>query len=204
MKSRFPVQVNKAFQSGAALVVALVFLIAMTLIGLASIGDNQLQQRMTYGSAESNLAFQAAETALSAGENWISRQANRPDPDCVRPCNTSNSVWNGDPNLDTTISPEVIMANIRNRTWWTNQGRKFGFDFTDAGAVALPSQEIPWLNSSNQPRYVIEQFRDAYAPPTAGFPQNAPQIWYYQITARGQGNLPNQTAIVQSIVAREY
>ena len=55
-------------QSGAALIVALIFLVALTVLGVAALDGNTLQQRMTFGLTENVKSFQAAESALAVGE----------------------------------------------------------------------------------------------------------------------------------------
>ena len=54
-------------QRGIALVVALVLLIAVTLVGLASIRGTSLQETMTANLNDRDIALQAAEAALRAG-----------------------------------------------------------------------------------------------------------------------------------------
>lgn len=58
-------------QHGTALVVALVFLLLMTLIGVTAMQTTTLQERMAGNERDRNLAFQAAEAALRAGEEWV-------------------------------------------------------------------------------------------------------------------------------------
>lgn len=55
-------------QQGAALIVALIFLVVITLLGLSSIRTAVQEERMTSNYLDRNLAFQAAEAALRAGE----------------------------------------------------------------------------------------------------------------------------------------
>lgn len=55
-------------QQGSALIIALVFLVVITLLGLSSIRTAIQEERMTSNYRDHNLAFQAAEAALRAGE----------------------------------------------------------------------------------------------------------------------------------------
>ncbi len=59
-------------QRGVALVVALVFLLAMTAIGVSSFVGSTLQERMVNSGRQSDLATQAAISAVRAGEAWLS------------------------------------------------------------------------------------------------------------------------------------
>ena len=65
MNSR-PVIPCKA-QRGAVLVLCLVMLLALTFIGVASMSNSTLQERIVGGARDNNLAFQAAESALLFG-----------------------------------------------------------------------------------------------------------------------------------------
>jgi len=64
-------------ERGAALVVALVFLLIMTVLGVTSMSSTTLQERMAGNLRDNNLAFQAAEAALRNGEDLL-RQATLP------------------------------------------------------------------------------------------------------------------------------
>lgn len=55
-------------EQGAALIVALLLLLIMTILGLSSIRTTVMEEKMTAASYDRSLAFQAAEAALRAGE----------------------------------------------------------------------------------------------------------------------------------------
>ncbi|MBN2871837.1 MAG: hypothetical protein JXJ30_02860 [Halothiobacillaceae bacterium] len=69
-------------QSGIALVIALILLLAITLIGLASIRGTTLQEKMSANLQDRDLAFQAAEAALRAGEEEIATNTSGSWRDC--------------------------------------------------------------------------------------------------------------------------
>jgi type IV pilus assembly protein PilX len=58
-------------QRGVALVVTLVFLLLLTILSTSALRDTTLQERMAGNLRDSNLALQAAEAALRAGESWV-------------------------------------------------------------------------------------------------------------------------------------
>src|SRR3546814_12468600 len=62
---------QKHMQNGSALIISLVFLLILTMIGIASIQDSTLQERMAGNERDKNLAFQAAEAALRVGEDHL-------------------------------------------------------------------------------------------------------------------------------------
>ena len=79
-------------EHGVALVVALVLLIAVTLVGLAGIRGTTLQEKMAGNYSSRETAFQAAEASLRLGSDefigsqetyWMNLIANNPDDlDC--------------------------------------------------------------------------------------------------------------------------
>ncbi len=93
-------------QRGATLIVALVFLFILTILGIASMGSNTLEQRMAANTKDQNVAFQAAESALRVGELQIASYANLP----VASSTGSTGVW-------TFGSP-----NVTNLQWWASNG----------------------------------------------------------------------------------
>lgn len=59
-------------QQGSVLIIALIMLLLLTMIGLASMRDTSLQEAMAGNTRDSNLALQAAEAALRKGESAAS------------------------------------------------------------------------------------------------------------------------------------
>jgi type IV pilus assembly protein PilX len=62
---------SHGLQRGAALIVAMVMLLAMTLLGVTAVRNSTLQERMAGNLRDSNLSFQAAERALREGESFV-------------------------------------------------------------------------------------------------------------------------------------
>lgn len=60
-------------QGGAALVVGLILLVVVTLMGISAMRDTTLEEKMAGNLRDSNLAFQASETALRHCENIVER-----------------------------------------------------------------------------------------------------------------------------------
>ncbi|NOS73875.1 MAG: hypothetical protein HOP36_04915, partial [Methyloglobulus sp.] len=55
-------------QSGVVLIISLIMLLLLTLVGLTGMQNIGLEEKMAGNMRDSNLAFQAAESALVAGE----------------------------------------------------------------------------------------------------------------------------------------
>lgn len=62
-------------QTGSALIISLLFLLIMTILGVAGIQTTSMQERMSGNMRDRIMAFQASEAALRAGENYIRSNA---------------------------------------------------------------------------------------------------------------------------------
>ena len=87
---------NRSKQQGAALFVSLIFLLILTVLGIASMNDTIMQGKMAAAIQDGNVALQGAETAVRDAEQFIETivsvgaeftnsngkydQANAPDP----------------------------------------------------------------------------------------------------------------------------
>ncbi len=63
-------------QGGAILITALIILVVLTLLGLAGMNNSILEQRMAGNTRQAQIAFEAAESALKAGEVWLTTAGN--------------------------------------------------------------------------------------------------------------------------------
>jgi len=57
---------------------ALVFLLLLTIIGITALNTTALEEKMANNVKDRNLAFQAAESALTLGESWLYAQIGKP------------------------------------------------------------------------------------------------------------------------------
>lgn len=71
----FDMRLPARSQQGMALIVALVFLLLLTLIGLNSMQNATLQERMSSSVQFRNQSFQQAEAALRVGETAVSKSS---------------------------------------------------------------------------------------------------------------------------------
>jgi len=79
MKVNYPVNRGvPARQRGAVLFVALIFLILLTLLGLAASGNSILQERMTGGVRNRQLALMGAESGARGANRRCSRRRRVP------------------------------------------------------------------------------------------------------------------------------
>ncbi len=179
-------------QRGIALVMALVFLLLLTLIGIAALGTTSLEEKMAHNVKDRNLAFQAAESALIVAENWIYTQIGKP----VFP---NNPIGLYTPvTSDTDADP-----NWKDATWSTNN------------VVTYPSTPGQTVSGSlgkiqNQPKYIIEDMGEieesggslTFATDYKGSKKGATTV--LRITARGTGGTNAAVVMVQSTYSRPF
>ena len=177
-------------QSGAALIIGLVLLIAMTIIGIGALTTTSLEYRMAGNMGDKNLAFNAAETAGRAMQRIINTQHIAPivEPNC---------------NNTTTSDNSLCIVRKQAGSWWQNMGHS---DW--ASNTTEISESIAHVDS--QPRVLVEQLRVDPAGEggggdlVMGFDPSLGGTVYYRITSRGTGRSDSSQAIVQQVVAKEF
>lgn len=174
-------------QSGAALVISLVFLLILTLLGVGALNTTVLQEKMAGNTKEKNTAFQAAESALIAGENWIFQQVSKP----IFPSNASGLYL-------ASTSGTSVLASVD----WSGTANLVVYPNTPSGTV---SGALSWVGT--QPKYIIEDLGEV---PEAGGSKVLPGAYkgkgdtVMRITSSGTGGTNAAQAIVQSNYARAF
>jgi type IV pilus assembly protein PilX len=147
-------------QSGAALIVALIFLLLMTMLGTSAMRTATMQERMAGNMRDSNLGFQGAEAALRAAEEFL---------------------------LDTDVLPEfndqdgLYQINSPARPDWSSYVTSDGNGF-----ITYPDA-VPGV--AEAPKYYIERLssiRPAGTNTETGTPVQ--EFFYFRVTAVGYGS----------------
>lgn len=128
-------------EQGAVLIVALIMLLIMTLIGVSSMQGSTFQERMTANAKDKFTSQLAAESALRAGEQFLSTQ------DVSTLANVSDLVNNQDAMYSfraiNASNPAIaIVIDVEDDTAWNNGNS------VETSAVSL--------GLSQSPRYLIE------------------------------------------------
>jgi type IV pilus assembly protein PilX len=104
-------------QNGSVLVICLIMLLALTFIGLSSMTNSTMQERIVGGARDQNVAFQAAEAALRVGEElaqgMIASIAAYPDlrPADAATCEIKASDWQAPAGLKQNPSAPTCVVN---------------------------------------------------------------------------------------------
>lgn len=186
-------------QRGAVLIVALMFLVLLTIIGVSGISSTTVEERMAGNVRDREAAFQAAESALRDAEidleTSIGGTGNRDTtvwavgvaaPTVAVSCGaafTTGVCTNG---------PAVVPAGdyrtqiVTAAGWdWTSTTKTVAYA-TFTGAKTIP-------NVFRQPRYVIEYL------PEKDDASTSPTTRYFRISARGWGANQNTAVTLQSV-----
>ena len=179
-----------AKERGTVLIVGLLMLLVMTVLGVASMGNTVLQERMANNNRQQQIAFQAAEAALRAAESYLA--------------NTVNSVTALTVNFNSAAPLTGLYAQ---RPPWTGMATRpvpAGFDiYNDNDWLAAGNTvEVATVASViRRPRYIIE-YVGRVGPPPNDYSGKKPDTRQYgfRITAIGwgEGAVPNSRYLLQS------
>lgn len=163
-------------QRGAVLITALVLLVVLTLLGLASMQNTILEERMAGNYRDRQIAFEAAEAALRAGEQRIA---------------------------DTAVFNALVWDSEGADTDHAYEGDGTLDPFTAAGEELTDATVT--TETVNPPVHLVERLPEIDMPESSlvkGFPEQPPKIRYYRTTARGQGKTTATEVVLQSTYFR--
>lgn len=170
MKSYFPIGYRQQ-ESGAVLIVALVMVLLISIVALSGMRSSNLQEAMAGNMRDKNLAFQAAETGLVAGEALVDYRVTPPDCLGVTTCLPGRS------------GSEAIMYLDKDEFIATS--RESGMDLSDVGI-----EEVP--------RFIIEELSPV-ALPGSSLEKGSPfTLLPYRVTSRGTGLGTDSWVILQT------
>ena len=183
--SRLPCYRLKA-QAGMVLLLCLIFLAALTLLGLSASAEAILQNQLTANLQETERAKQSALSALSWAENWLLGL----DGTAPVPCNTTCDGLKVHVPGDLPVNPE-----FKDLSWWLDQGHEAGIDPLTGNLISKIAG-----GSIRPPVWIIEAIHEI--PPTESGSTDL-QVWY-RILARGNGRTDAGISVVESIIVRSW
>ncbi|MGB8634544.1 MAG: pilus assembly protein [Rhodanobacteraceae bacterium] len=202
-------------QRGAVLLVALIFLLLLTILALSSSGSSLLQEKMVGAVRNQQLAEFGAETALRGAEARLWTASETKDP-FIRNCSGSGSIKdvNGNAVLQACRAydkknPDASFSAFKHKS---------GLDLTSSSVTGNSFKYDKNLTASSlntgklaaEPRYIIEYLGIA-RPPGGGGPQvesgysgpgtvgvGSQDVRMFRITARSVGGNDKASRVVQS------
>lgn len=188
MNARPPVAPPRSLvsQCGMVLLVCLVFLTALTLLGLSSASDTVLQKKLAANNHAAGQARQSAFATLAWAENWLLSQQGTAPETCTESCAGLHLHSPG--NLPSHPEYEDL-------SWWMAQGHEAGIDPHSGDSIALVS-----AGSHDKPVWIVESVHNQ---PVAQDGSTDLQVWY-RILARGSGRTSHSIAVLESILVRSW
>jgi type IV pilus assembly protein PilX len=188
---RYTPYLYKRNERGAALIISLILLVLITMVGVASLRNVVLEEKMASNYYDRSLAFQAAEAGLRAGEAVAVAQASTTPrhaqaialavPTSSAQCGTSCSGG--------LCSPPGVHCEAR---WEISSF----VGWTDATGVTLNAQ------AGAVPQYFVEYLGNNFpCDPTQ--PTLNTSCARYRVTARSQTGGDRAEVILQSVYATE-
>ena len=168
------------------LLICLIFLAALTLLGLSASAEAILQNQLAANLQETERAKQSALSALSWAEDWLLGLDGTAPETCVTTCDGLKVHAQG----DLPASPE-----FRGISWWVDQGHEAGIDPRTGDLMTKIAG-----GSFNPPIWIIEAVHEI-SPTESGATDL--QVWY-RILARGNGRTDVSVSVVESIVVRSW
>lgn len=174
-------------QRGAALIMALMFLTILTILGVTAMSGASLEEKMAGNLKEQTVAFEAAETAVTAGETIVAALTEMPK---ILPGASA----------DTTFDGEAGWYDVKTGAveWKTH-----------AWSASTGSANYSGLtNVYTQPKHIIEETavieNGSLRVPTDYIANRKTGKVFYRITGRGTGGTDAAQAIVQSVYAKQF
>ncbi|WKJ89761.1 PilX N-terminal domain-containing pilus assembly protein [Methylomonas montana] len=164
-------------QAGVVLAVSLIMLLLLTLIGVTGARVTGLDEKMAGNMRDRNLAFQAAESALNAGETAAAATTISACP--ANPANPTGFYQSRDANCDGVPETTPIWNSVN----WNTQSVLYSGTLADI---------------STNPRYIVEDMGLTCVSPTTPCPA-ADQRRNFRITARATGGTADSVVMLQSI-----
>ena len=173
-------------QNGVVLLLCLIFLTALTLLGLSASAEAILQNKLSANLRESEHAKQSALNTLSFAENWLMSLDGLAPGICNTVC------------IGLKIhAPDSLPENpeYKDLSWWEAQGHEAGIDPQTAERV---SQTL--VGSISPAFWVIEVMHEK---PSSESESTNLRVWY-RILARGSGKTSAGVSVIESIIVRNW
>jgi type IV pilus assembly protein PilX len=170
----FPKEIQR--QQGAVLIVSLIVLMVMTMIGLSSMQSTTMEEKMAGNMRDQSVAFQNAEIALRAGEDYLGSP--------ILP------VFNGSDGLYQPADGDETDFPVWESIDWLNTNS------------VVTVNDLTLADAHSDPVYIIEEL-DEVTDITGSLEAGLPKISaYYRITARASGTSDASRIFLQSVYKR--
>jgi type IV pilus assembly protein PilX len=173
-------------QEGVVLFMSLVMLLMLTVLGISSVQTTTLQQRMARNANDSNIAFNAAESALRDGEDLLEGLNSMVD---------FNAGTANDNGYYREVAPGPV-PNWKALDWTLVAGHR--------------EAETAITGVASQPKYIVEHVRgviseeDALNLDNIGQDTGSGRTQVFRVTARGTGGTDTAQVMIQGTYGKRF
>lgn len=177
-------------QTGVVLFMSLVILLILTILGLSSVQTTSLQERMSRNARDSNLAFQAAESALRDGEDRLETLTSLSEFDD----GTTGHFYENDP------------GEVPN---WKDAAEVDWSPSSDSCTGCIPA-ETAIGGIATQPKYIVEHVKTVISDDdrlnlnNIGVDTGSGKTQVFRVTAFGVGGTDSARVMLQSTYGKRY
>lgn len=170
-----PSQANRTAQRGMTLIIAMIFLLMLTMLGVTAMQSTVMEERIAGNTRDRDVAFQSAESGLRAGETYLTTNACTP------------GITFPGAGLINNVGGVATSVQYDSADYWMSQV----WDATDsiASSTALTGVYAP-------ARYVIELISGTSGVQSG--PVGSSTTLVYRVTARGAGVTAGSVSLLQS------
>lgn len=190
---------NRRAQRGVVLVVALIFLLLLTMLAISATGRSLLQERMAGGLRNNQMAEMAAETALRGAEWKLWKAGAQGGVSCGTSVITECYLYEAATPIDDVV-------RFRTSAGWVTAGSTEHISISSSG---LSAEQKLIAALARNPHYLIEDLGPELPPDTGtqhesgvtsstGDGPTNPGTHLYRITARGVGGNENAVRVLES------
>ena len=163
-------------QNGFILIVSLIFLVIMSMLGIAMFGGVSMDETMSGNEREKSRALDVAQATLNYADNWLQTNPN------VSLGNTLNPGVTCTATTSSAICNNPLTSPTDPTTWISSSS-----GILPASSVSATGGQYTY---ASQPKYYVQFL--AYAPGTTS-------TAYYQVTATATGGNNTATTVVQAV-----
>ncbi len=180
---------SKNRQRGVVLFMSLVMLLILTILGLSSVQTTSLQERMSRNARDTNLAFQAAESALRDGEDLIELLTS------LAPFDNATAGYYRENAPGVVPNWKDVNATAAGNVNW---------EASSEAACGCMDANLAVTGVASQPRYIVEHVRavisgaDALNLDNIGQDTGSGRTEMFKITTYGQGGSASARVMLQS------
>ena len=171
-------------QKGAAIFIALIMLLVMTIIGITASQTTTLEEKMAGNLRDQTLALQAGEAILRWTETWVGQLVGEPTAvaGCTSGCDTT--VWRLN-TLPFDLTSAAVWSTGSVRSNYTGIG-------TGPGMVAAVPKSVVEEHS-----FIKDSLNEGKQNDTSG-------QMFYRLTANGTGGTTSAQALLQATYSRRF